>query len=110
MLSAGNIAYQSTTITVEHVLPQNPSLGSQWLTDFPDGLSAYSLSPDGSRCLLMHARGGNENTQISIIDPMAPGIAPLTPVVANPRVQSRVNAWIRDGSGFFYSANDERCK
>ena len=77
------------------------------LTDFPDGLSTFSLSPDGSRCLLMHARGGNENTQISIIDPMAPGIAPLTPVVANPRVRSAVNAWLRDGSGFFYSANEE---
>ncbi len=77
------------------------------LTDFPDGLAAFSLSPDGKRCLLMHARGGNENTQISLIDPMAPGIAPLTPIVANPKVQASVNAWLEDGSGFFYSANDE---
>lgn len=77
------------------------------LTDFPDGVARFSLSPDGTRCLIMHARGGNENTQISLLDPMAPGIAPLTPVLANPRVQASVNAWLRDGSGFFYSANDE---
>ncbi|MFN8587355.1 MAG: S9 family peptidase [Candidatus Eisenbacteria bacterium] len=77
------------------------------LTNFPDGLAAFTLSPDGKRCLLMHARGGNENTQISLIDPLAPGIAPLTPIVANPKVQASVNAWLEDGSGFFYSANDE---
>lgn len=36
MLSAGNVAYGSTTVTVEHVLPQNPAAGSQWLHEFPD--------------------------------------------------------------------------
>ena len=77
------------------------------LTNFPDGVAAFSLSPDGKRCLVMHARGGNENTQISLIDPMTNGIAPLTPIVANPKVQASVNAWLEDGSGFFYSANDE---
>lgn len=77
------------------------------LTNFPDGVSAFSLSPDGKRCLVMHARGGNENTQISLIDPMAPGIAPLTPIVANPKVQASVDAWLDDGSAFYYSANDE---
>ncbi|MBK7366844.1 MAG: S9 family peptidase [Candidatus Eisenbacteria bacterium] len=77
------------------------------LTNFPDGVAGFSLSPDGKRCLVMHARGGNENTQISLIDPMSNGIATLTPIVANPRVQASVNAWLRDGSGFYYSANDE---
>ncbi|MCC6349552.1 MAG: S9 family peptidase [Candidatus Eisenbacteria bacterium] len=77
------------------------------LTNFPDGVSSFSLSPDGKRCVIAHARGGDENTQLSLIDPTAPGIAPLTPVLANPRVQASINAWLRDGSGFFYSANDE---
>lgn len=77
------------------------------LTNFPDGVSGFSLSPDGRRCVIAHARGGNENTQLSLIDPMSPGIATLTPVLANPRVQAAVNAWLRDNSGFFYSANDE---
>lgn len=98
------------------VTPKNPGPDASYepgnvtrtaLTNFPDGVSRFSLSPDGTRCVLMHARGGNENTQLSLIDPMAPGIAPLTPVLANPRVQASVNAWLRDGSGFFYSANEE---
>lgn len=77
------------------------------LTDFPDGLARFSLSPDGTRCVVMYARGGNENTQLALIDPMANGVASLTPVLENPKVQASVNAWLRDGSGFFYSANDE---
>src|SRR5580765_5132544 len=77
------------------------------LTDFPDGIGAFSLSPDGKRCVIMHARGGNENSQLSSLDPMSPGIATLTPILANPPVQASVNAWFDDSSGFFYSANDE---
>lgn len=98
------------------VTPKTPGVGASYeagqvtrtqLTNFPDGVSRFSLSPDGKRCVIMHARGGNENTQLSLLDPMAPGIAPLTPVLENPRVQASVSAWLRDGSGFFYSANDE---
>ncbi len=98
------------------VTPKNPGPDASYapgnvtrtqLTNFPDGVSGFSLSPDGGRCIVSHARGGNENTQLSLIDPMAPGIAPLTPVLANPRVQAAVNAWLDDNSGFFYSANDE---
>ncbi len=101
---------------VYRVTPNSPGPGASYapgnvtrtrLTDFPDGASRFSLSPDGTRGVVMFARGGNENTQLSLFDPMAPGIAPLTPVLANPRVQASVNLWLRDGSGFFYSANDE---
>lgn len=77
------------------------------LTDFPDGLAGFTLSPDGSRVILSHARGGNENTQLTLLDPLAePGLG-LTPLYSNPKVQASVNAWLRDGSGFIYSANDE---
>lgn len=77
------------------------------LTSYPDGLSAYSLSPDGKRVVLMHARGGNENWQLSLLDPLAaPGTA-ATPILSNPKVQASVNAWSADGSWFVYSANDE---
>jgi hypothetical protein len=48
-----------------------PKASTVKLTDFKDGLSGYSLSPDGSKILLMHAVGGNENTQISLLDPKA---------------------------------------
>jgi hypothetical protein len=36
LLSAGSAIYSHAVISVEHVLPQNPSAGSQWLVDFPD--------------------------------------------------------------------------
>jgi dipeptidyl aminopeptidase/acylaminoacyl peptidase len=75
------------------------------LTSFGDGLSDYTLSPDGKHVVLMHAPGGNENTQLTLMDPLAaPGTA-MTPVLENPKVQANVNQWLHDGSGFLYSAN-----
>ncbi|MEH2220978.1 MAG: DUF262 domain-containing HNH endonuclease family protein [Nostoc sp.] len=35
-LSEGEASYDYSVITVEHVLPQNPSAGSKWLQWFPD--------------------------------------------------------------------------
>ncbi len=77
------------------------------LTDFPDGLAGFTLSPDGKKVILSHARGGNENTQLTLLDPLAEPGKGLTPLYSNPKVQASVNAWLRDGSGFIYSANDE---
>lgn len=36
LLSGGSAVYNSPVISVEHVLPQNPAAGSQWLLEFPD--------------------------------------------------------------------------
>jgi hypothetical protein len=36
LLSGGSAVYNSPIVTVEHVLPQNPSVGSQWFLDFSD--------------------------------------------------------------------------
>jgi uncharacterized protein with ParB-like and HNH nuclease domain len=36
LLSRGSAVYNQPVITVEHVLPQNPKEGSQWLQDFPE--------------------------------------------------------------------------
>ena len=53
----------------------------------------------------MYAPGGNENTQLTLMDPLAsPGTATI-PVLQNPKVQARVNQWLHDGSAFLYSAN-----
>jgi hypothetical protein len=35
LLSGGSAVYDCSIVSVEHVLPQNPSVGSQWLVDFP---------------------------------------------------------------------------
>lgn len=36
ILAAGGAQYDSNIMSVEHVLPQTPAVGSQWLRDFPD--------------------------------------------------------------------------
>ena len=76
----------------------------QKLTDFPDGLGGFTVSPDFKHVVLMHARGGNENTQLTELN-LATG--EKTPILANPKVQAGVNVWLLDGSGFLYTANDE---
>jgi dipeptidyl aminopeptidase/acylaminoacyl peptidase len=77
------------------------------LTDFPDGLAGFSVSPDGRLVILMHARGGNENTQLTLLDLAAAPGSGMSAVFSNPKVQAAVNTWLKDGSGFIYSANDE---
>ncbi len=80
---------------------------SRKLTDYPDGISGFTLSPDGRRVIVAYARGGNENTQLALLDPLAEPGKGITPLYSNPKVQAAVNVWLRDGSGFVYSANDE---
>ncbi|MGH7731901.1 MAG: prolyl oligopeptidase family serine peptidase [Candidatus Eiseniibacteriota bacterium] len=86
-----DVSYQSANVTRTK------------LTDYPDGLSGFSVSPDGKRVVVMHARGGNENTQLTQLD-LASGST--SPILANPSVQASVNEWLVDGSGLIYSAND----
>lgn len=76
------------------------------LTDYPDGLAAFSVSRDGKWAVLMHARGGNENTQLTLLD-LTRGPSATTPILSNPAVQATVNLWLFDGSGILYTANDE---
>ena len=76
------------------------------LTDYPDGLSGFSVSRDGKWAVLMHARGGNENTQLTLLD-LTRGASATTPILSNPAVQAAVNQWLYDDSGIIYTANDE---
>jgi hypothetical protein len=36
LLNGGGASYEHSVVTVEHVLPQNPAAGSEWLRWFPD--------------------------------------------------------------------------
>lgn len=74
------------------------------LTDYKDGLSSYSLSPDGKCITLAAAVGGNEDTNIWLLNTATDAVQPI---LQNPAVQFRVNAWLHDSSGFLYTANDE---
>lgn len=84
-----------------------PGGATRQLTHFPDGLSGYSLSPDGTKILLLHAVGGNENTQISLLDPeFEGGSGRIVAVRHDPKVQHALNFWRPDSRGFVYTAND----
>lgn len=73
------------------------------VTSFPDGMAGYSISPDGKWLTLEAAAGGNENNQVFLYNHSSEEIKP---VLQNAKVQHSVNAWLRDGSGFIYTAND----
>ncbi len=73
------------------------------LTNYPDGLSGFSMSDDGTRILLAYAAGGNENTQIALLDTTT---RQITDLLKNSKVQHAVNKWLPDFSGFIYTAND----
>jgi fermentation-respiration switch protein FrsA (DUF1100 family) len=84
-----------------------PGTPTTKLTHFQDGLSGYSVAPDGKHILLFHAAGGNENTQISLLDPSANNAkGNITPLLSDPKVQFAANAWLPDSSAFLYTAND----
>jgi dipeptidyl aminopeptidase/acylaminoacyl peptidase len=84
----------------------DPAYRATPLTDLPDGVSGFTMSEDGSRVLVFASAGGNENTQIFTVDPLAAGPS-LRPVVTNPRVQYSVNLFLRDNSGFVFTGNEE---
>lgn len=76
------------------------------LTNFPDGISSATLSPDGKTLLATAARGGNERTQIYLLSPNAAG-ADVAPLITNDKANISPNVWLKDSSGFIYTANDE---
>ncbi|MFN9968556.1 MAG: hypothetical protein ACK58T_01545, partial [Phycisphaerae bacterium] len=85
-----------------------PGAKNTKLTNYADGLAGYSLSPDGKKIILLHAVGGNENTQVSLLDPAANnGAGKIVTVLSNAKVQHGVNLWLDDSNGFVYTANDE---
>jgi hypothetical protein len=78
------------------------------LTSFSDGMSTFSLSPDERRIVVAAGRGGNEQDQLYVIDLDASGSAgPMKGILENPEAVFRLDAWLKDGSGFVYAANAE---
>ncbi len=76
------------------------------LTDnsqFRDGISGFSISPNGKHIIIAAAVGGNEQTNLYHLDPASAAIKPL--LVDNSVVFS-LGTWLYDSSGFLYTAND----
>ncbi|QOJ00169.1 MAG: S9 family peptidase [Phycisphaeraceae bacterium] len=74
------------------------------LTNYKDGASGFSLSPDGRWGIITHAVGGNENFQLALLDTRTDAVRELTD---KPGVQYSINAWLDDSSGFFFSGNQD---
>lgn len=83
---------------------QPPNAPMTRLTDFPDGVNGYSLSPDAKTIIIAAAAGGSEQDDLHHLD-VATGT--ITPLLVNPKVVYGFQAWLRDSSGFIYTANDE---
>ncbi|MFN0011474.1 MAG: prolyl oligopeptidase family serine peptidase [Phycisphaerales bacterium] len=117
----GTIYFRERQGTVYQVFTRaaggGPDAPMTQLTDFADGAGGYSVSPDGKRLLVTAAPGGNEQTQVYVIDAAAVKAAKsvkpgefVKPVLINPKVQYGPGAWLRDSSGFVFRANDEKPK
>lgn len=74
------------------------------LTDFEDGLNSYALSPDGRHIILSAASGGSEQDDLHHL---SVSTGEITPLLLNQDVVYGFQVWLRDSSGFIYTANDE---
>lgn len=76
----------------------------QRLTDFADGLSGYSLSPDGARIVLSAAVGGSEQNNLYLLDAAT---GQITTLFEDPEIVYSFQQWLPDSSGFVFTANDD---
>lgn len=81
----------------------DPKAPMKRITDFKDGVSSYALSFDNRWATLSAAVGGNENTNVWLLNAADDSIVP---VLQNKDVQFTVQLWLPDSSGFVYRAND----
>jgi dipeptidyl aminopeptidase/acylaminoacyl peptidase len=80
-----------------------PGTPMEKLSAFQDGISSYTLSPDGKRLILAAAIGGNEQHNLYSMDPATGAMSDL---LVDPEVRYSHDLWLKDGSGFIYTAND----
>jgi len=82
-----------------------PGTPMERLSSFRDGISSYTLSPDGRRLILSAAVGGSEQSDLYALDPSTGMLADF---LVDPKVVYSHNLWLPDGSGIIYTANDAR--
>jgi dipeptidyl aminopeptidase/acylaminoacyl peptidase len=73
------------------------------LTDFPDGIMSYSLSQDGRYCVISAGIGGNEQSNLFLLDTKSQRIRAL---FCHPDIVYESVVWRRDSKAFAFKAND----
>ena len=73
------------------------------LSVFTEGVDFYSLSPTDETLVLGVGWGGNENSQLWLMDAVTGRTEPLTEL---PEVRHGPPAWTRDGTTIFYNSNE----
>ncbi len=74
------------------------------LTNFEDGVSGYAVAPDDNSIIVSAAIGGSEQNDLHFLDAKT---GELRTIFSDPNVVYGFQVWLRDSSGFIYSANDE---
>lgn len=74
------------------------------LTDFPDGLSGYSLADDGRWIVVSAGVGGNEQTGLYLVDTTTHRMRAL---YVHPDVVFGAPRWRRDSKALAFRANDK---
>jgi len=82
---------------------RRPGSPMEALTDFEDGVSGYTLSPDDSAIVVSAAIGGSEQNDLFMLDPDTGEIETL---LSDPNIVYGFQEWLPDSSGFLYTAND----
>lgn len=72
------------------------------ITDHPEPVSAFSWRPDGGQLLFLADHGGDERSQLFLLDVATAAVRPLT---ADPTTVHLWGAWSPDGSSIAYSSN-----
>jgi len=106
--SGGALYFTSNSSGVNQIYRLDP--GDRWpyqLTVFADGVSWYTLSPDGKHLIAGVARGGDENTQLWLLDART-GRCDL--LFDKPEVRYGQPAWTSDGRTIIYRSNEANGK
>lgn len=85
-------------------------LKNRWpyqLTVFPDGVDFYSLSEDGKYIVCGVAQGGDENSQLWLLDA---GTGQAEPLTESSEVRYGNAAWSKDSRSIYYRSNEANGK
>lgn len=80
----------------------DPSAKMVKVSSFKDGISGYTIAPDGKTIVMSAGEGGNENTSLYLLAEEDVTV----PLVGSAKVVTSLQQFGDDSKGFYYSAND----